>query len=390
MLTSYKFRLYPNQKQKEMFAKHFGCARWVYNWGLAKKIEHYAKTGKTLAYFDLTKELVEIKKQEKTAWLSEIYAQTLCMSLRNLDNAYTRFFRKQNKFPNFKSKHCGYQSYHYPQHIKFDSKSPTIQLPKVGAVKIITHREFKGKIKTCTVYKNPSGQYFINILVDNNEDLPKKPKRVKNSEVVGVDVGLKTFLTTSRGDKFESPKFLSKKLKKLKRLQRKLSRKQKGSKNREKARLRLARQYQKVTNCREDFLHKLSHRIVSDNQTKMICVENLNLKDLIERTKIKNIRRSYNDTAIGTFLQFLEYKCERKGKHFVKIGRFDPSSKICNICGKINQNLQLTEREWACPCGTHHDRDINAAINIAKFGKKIGLGKPESTLTETPIRESVK
>lgn len=390
MISSYKFRLYPTKQQQEMFAQHFGCVRWVYNWGLAKQIEHFDATGTKLSGFDLIRQLTPLKKQLETVWLREVYAGSLISSLMNLDCAYTAFFRKNAKFPKFKSKNDNYQSFQYPQGVKVDKINHLIKLPKIGSVKAVLHREFDGKIKTCTLSKTPNGQYFISILIDNGEDLPQKSKRVKNSEVIGIDVGLKTFVTTSRGDRFESPKFLSKKLKKLKRLQRKMSRKKKGSKNRNKARLRLARQYQKVTNCRQDFLHKLSNRIVSENQTKMICVENLNIQDLIEKTNIKNIRRSYSDVAIGTFLRFLEYKCERQGKHFVKIGRFDPSSKICNVCGKINQNLQLTEREWACSCGTHHDRDVNAAINIVKFGKKIGLDKPKFTLTETSVRKSKK
>lgn len=359
MLKSYKYRLYPTEKQKELFEKHFGCARWVYNYGLQRKIENYQKNKESISCFDLCNELVKLKKDK--IWLKDVNSQSLQMSLRNLDNAFTAFFRKNKSFPNFKKKYS-IQTFQCPQDVKVLEQS--ISLPKIKEIKAVIHREFEGKIKTTTISKTSSDKYFVSILVDDGKKLPDK-KKIKNA--IGIDVGLTTFATLSNGEKIDNPKFLNASLKKLKVLQRRLSKKQKGSKNSLKARLKVALIHERIKNQREDFLHKLSKRLIDENQA--IALEDLNIKGMLKNHKLaKNI----SDSSWSEFMRMLEYKAEWYGSTVTKIGRFQPSSKICS-CGYIKDDLTLSDRVWTCvKCGLTHDRDILASQNILKFS---GLGE---------------
>ena len=382
ILRAFKYRLYPTTEQQTAFAKHFGCTRWLYNWGLNKKTTAYKETQKSISRFELSAELPSLKKAEETAWLAEVNSQSLQAALEHLDKAYTRFFREKKGFPTFKSKH-GKNSFSVPQNTKVSFDAKTLTLPKIGAVEAVFHRTFEGTVKTVTVSKTATGKYFASVLVETPETAPVLVLvSVEERTTVGIDVGLKDFATLSTGEKIANPKHLKKSLKRLKYLQYKHSKKAKGGKNREKARKRLAKRYEKVTNQRNDFLHKVSTRIVRENQT--VCVENLNIAGMM---KNHNLAQAIGDVSWSKFLTMVEYKCAWSGKNFVQIGRFEPSSKQCP-CGKRNNALTLSDRTWCCECGREHDRDILAACNIKAFGLKksfnnVGQELPELTLGES-------
>lgn len=360
MLKAYKYRLFPTNAQKEMLAKTFGCVRFTYNYGLEQKIKSYKETGKAKNCFAISGEITKIK--EEKGWLSEPPAQALQGALRNLDNAFTAFYRKQNSFPAFKSKHSR-QSFQLPQGVKIDFENNKIFLPKLKEVTCIFSREFKGEIKTTTVSKTPAGNYFVSILVENNQKLPEK-KEIKKETAVGVDLGIKFFAITSDNQIFENQKFLTKNLKKLRIEQRSLSRKVKGSKSRDKQKLVVARLHEKISNQRKDYLHKVSHYLVTNYDT--ICFESLNISGMI---KNRHLAKAISEQGWAMLMDFTKYKADWLGKNVIHIGRFDPSSKIHATCGYYNKNLKLSERTWLCPnCNVIVDRDLNAAINIRDFG----------------------
>lgn len=377
MYKGYEYRIYPNKKQEVLLNKTFGCVRYIYNWGLSKKIKYYQEQNKTLSSFDLTKEL-PILKQEKE-WLKEIDAQALQQSLRHLDNSFTKFFREKKGFPKFKSKHNNRQSYATITNVHLLPEINKIQIPKLGKVKIRIDRLPKGTFKTCTVKKTPTNKYFVVLTVDENIKTPNKPI-VTEDTTIGIDLGIKDFAILSDGRKFANPKYLLKNLKRLKVLQKRLSRKQKGSKNREKARLKVALQHEKITNLRKDFLHKITYKLTHENQVNTICLETLAVSNMLKNHKLA---RSISDVSWSSFNDLIDYKAELYGKNILRIGKFEPSSKLCT-CGYKNNNLTLKDREWTCPiCNTHHDRDILAANNIKRFALQeqnlvyTGLGRPE-------------
>ncbi|MDM7919288.1 MAG: RNA-guided endonuclease TnpB family protein, partial [Methanosarcina sp.] len=337
-----------------------GSCRYIYNWALSLKVKSYEETGKSLSQFDINKRITSLKVENK--WLSEVNSQSLQGMTRNLESAFTRFFREKKGFPNYKSKKNPVQSFPVPQHYSVDFENDTIKLPKIGIVKAVLHRKFEGELKTATVSKSCTGKYYISILVDNGKELPVK-ETFSEVNTIGVDVGIKDFAVLSTGEKIENPKYLKSSLQRLKVLQKRVSRKVKGSRNREKAKQRLAKLYEKITNQRNDFQHKLSFRLVSENQA--IALETLNIKGMV---KNHCLAQSISDAAWSSFVTKLEYKAEWFGKTILRIGQFEPSSKVCNVCGYHKSDLTLKDREWTCPdCKTKHDRDINAAINIKKF-----------------------
>lgn len=351
----YKFRLYPNIEQQEQLARQFGASRFVYNYFLRQRIDYYAKTGKGLNYYDTQKMLTELKKQPEYIWLNEVHSQALQMAIRNLDIAYNNFFNKQADFPTFKKKH-GKQSCQFPQGFKVDGKK--LFVPKTGWVKIVLHRPVEGKMKNLTISKTKSGKYFASIQVEWEIDEP-----TYEGDQIGLDLGLKDFAVTSAGQRYPSPKHLRKSEKRLKRLQRKLSRCQKGSNGRDKARVKVARQHEKIANQRQDFLHKLSHQLAKDNQ--LIVIEDLNIKGMVQN---HHLAKSINDSGWSEFVRQLKYKGQWYGCQIEQIDRFFPSSKRCFHCGYIYDGLTLAMRQWACPeCGTLIDRDLNAAQNILNW-----------------------
>ncbi len=364
MFKAYKYRLYPNKTQTHMIENHIGSCRYIYNWGLEQKINYYRETGKQLHSIELSAQLTKLKKEIE--WLGEVNAQSLQQALRNLDAAYTKFFKEHVGFPKFKSRKNPYQSFLVPQRYKVDFSNNTVYLPKIGSVKTKLHRMFNGSLKTATVSRNPTGKYFISILVDDGKEYPEKQSFCYEN-TVGVDIGIKYFAVLSTGETVENPRYLANSIKRLGVLQRRVQRKAKGSNNRRKSILKLAKLYEKVKNKRNDFQHKLSSKLISENQA--IAVEDLNV---VGMRKNHNLARAISDVAWGNFLFKLEYKVLWYGKTILKIGRFEPSSKRCNACGFLNSDLTLNDRYWTCPnCDTNHDRDLNAAINIKKIASSI-------------------
>ena len=359
MNKAYKFRLYPNEKQKEYFAKTFGCARFIYNRMLADKIKYYEETQKILHNTP-----AQYKKEFE--WLKEVDSLALANAQLNLQNAYKNFFVKQNKFPKYKSKRNkqSYTTNNQNGNIHFTEDNKYIILPKIKGVKIVKHRDIKGIIKSVTISKNCANQYFISILTECEE--PQKLSNNKN--IVGIDLGIKEFAVISNGEKIENPKFLKKSLDKLKKEQRKLSKCVNGSNNRSKQRIKVARIYNKITNQRNDFLHKLSTRLINENQ--VICLETLNIKNMI---KNHCLAQSISDVSWSKFVDLLIYKSEWYGRSIIQIPQNYASSQTCSVCGYVNKEIKdLSIREWSCPnCNTHHDRDINASINILHKGLEI-------------------
>ena len=382
MLRDYKYRIYPTEEQEVLFSKTFGCVRVVYNWALDIKSNLYKENKESISRFALQSKLRDELKQEKP-WLKETNSQSLQYSLLQLDNAFKNFFKKNGKYPNFKSKHDR-QSFHNPQHCSVDFKRGVLNIPKAKNIKAVFHRTFKGdKIHDVTISKEKDGRYYASILVDTFEKpLPKKP--VSKDTVIGIDTGLKTFAVCSNGMEFEAVHFLKAEKRKLKLLGRKLSKKQKGSKAFNETKKRIARVHSKVSRKRLDYLHKITHRLTHENQVDTICVEDLNVRGMVRN---KHLAYDISDAGIGMFYTMLAYKCEWYGINLVEIGRFQPSSKQCSCCGYINKKLTLSVRNWTCPeCGATHDRDYNASVNIRNFGfETLRMERAEVKLVECPL-----
>ena len=359
---AYKYRLYPNEEQKVLVAKHLGSCRFIYNYALDKKVRAYQTDKTNLSRFDIQADLPNMKKSEEYCWLKEVNSLSLQASLANLDSAYTKFFREHKGFPRFKSKKDSKQSFSIPQNTRVDFENGRIFIPKFkGGIKTKFHRTFEGIVKSSTISRTATGKYFVSILVEVNEpDVPMKP--ICENKTVGIDLGIKTFAVLSDGTEIPNPKHLKQSLDKVKKLQRSLSHKNKGSKNRDKARRKLALAHEQVTNRRNDFLHKVTSYLVNNYDT--ICLEDLNVKGMV---KNHHLAQALEDIAIGTFNALLKYKAKERGVNILRIGRFEPSSKMCT-CGYINHNLTLSMRRWSCPvCGVTHDRDLLAANNIKRF-----------------------
>lgn len=367
MLRAYKYRIYPTDEQKVLFAKTFGCCRFVYNWALNMKITAYKERKETLGNVYLTNLMKKELKVERE-WLTEVNSQSLQSALRNLDTAYTNFFRntKAVGFPRYKSRK-NRQSFLCPQHCRVDFSKNTITIPKAKDIPAVLHRKFRGIVKTVTISMTPSGRYFASVLVDTS--IQEKPKSaVKNDTTIGIDLGIKTLAVCSDGRTFDNPKNLRKSLNRLALLQKRLSRRQKGSSNKNKARIKVARLQEHISNQRKDTLHKITYTLTHDSQVRTICMEDLNVKGM---TRNHHLAQSVADASFGMFLTMLEYKCKWYGVNFVKIDRFAPSSKTCGKCGYVYKGLKLSDRSWTCPdCGMLHDRDFNAACNIKEFGLK--------------------
>ncbi|PIG94548.1 IS200/IS605 family element RNA-guided endonuclease TnpB [Gloeocapsopsis sp. IPPAS B-1203] len=371
---AYKFRLYPNKEQSAFLAKCFGCSRFVYNHFLRLTTDVYAESKKSLRYKEWAKLLTGLKSEFE--WLKEVNSQSLQQTLKDLEPAFVRFFKKLGGFPNFKKK-SNRQSFRVPQHFLIDNNG-FLKLPKITPIKMVIHREILGTPKNVTISKTPSGKYYASIVTE--QDIPHAPL---NGDKIGLDLGLKEFACSSKGEKFENPQYFQKSLRRLHIKQRRVSRKNKGSSNRSKARLVVAKIHEKVANQRQDYQHKISLKLVSENQR--ISAESLNIKGMVKNRKLA---KHLCDVAWGNFLTMLEYKGDIYGCEVHYVDRFFPSSKRCSNCGYIKQDLTLSIREWECPeCKSFWDRDINAALNLMLFSEsKIPLEEGKSTPDQLVVR----
>lgn len=364
MYKAYKCRVYPTKEQKKHIDMCISHARYTYNYFLNLKIEAYQKDKTSLSYYDMDKLLTELRNSEDKKWLQESPRACLSYALKNLDTAYKNFFRTKKGFPKFKSRFDPHQSYQVFA-VKINPSFDRVNIPKCKNLKLRGLVPFEGDIKLTTITRTATGKYFISFTVKDNKVLPPKVE-IHLDTAVGIDIGVKDFVTLSDGTKIANPKFLDKDLKKLGRAQRALSRKQKGSKNRAKARLKVAKIHENIKNRRDNFQHVVSKQILLRYDT--ICIEDLNVKGMIAN---HNLARAISQTAFSNFARIVEYKAEWMGKNFTKVGRFYPSSKNCHVCGEKNFKLKLSDRVWTCAtCLTEHDRDDNAAKNIKLEGVK--------------------
>lgn len=362
MLKAYKYRVYPNNEQKVQIAKTFGCCRFVYNQTLAYRKERYEKEKKTASKTDCNNYCNrELKK--KYEWLKEVDKFSLTNAIYNMDSAYQKFFREHAGYPKFKSKHDSHKSYttnFTNGNIAVDFENGKVKLPKLKEVKAKLHKHFSGQIKSATVSQVPSGKYYVSILVETEHE---ELEHVKKN--IGLDLGVKDLCITSDGKKYENLQIIKKYEKKLVRLQRQLAHKEKRSQNYYKTKKQIALCHEKITNARKDYLHKISHEIISENQ--VIVSENLQIKNMVKK---HHLAKSISDVSWYELTRQLEYKAKWNGREYIKIDTFYASSQLCSVCGYQNtETKDLSVREWICPvCGAKHDRDVNAAKNILVEG----------------------
>ena len=365
MLKAYKYRLYPNKQQIEQIQKTFGCCRFVYNQTLAHRKDLYENKKESMNKIACNNYVNQILKKEYE-WLKEVDKFALTNSVYNMDSAYQKFFKEHSGYPKFKSKRDNKKSYTTNitgNNIEVSFERSRIKLPKLKWIKAKVHREFVGKIKSATISQNPSGKYFVSILVETEYTSIES-----TGCMVGIDLGIKDLLITSDGEKFDNIRTTKKYEDKLAKEQRRLSHKVKGSKNWNKQRIKVARIHEKIHNTRIDNLHKISHKLVSENQ--VIVSEDLAVSNMV---KNHNLAKAISDCGWYELTRQISYKSDWNSRQYIKINRFYASSQTCNCCGYVNSNTKdLSVREWICPkCGAIHDRDINAAKNILNEGLRI-------------------
>ena len=323
--------------------------------------------------------------RDSAPWLAEVSSAAVEFAVIDLYQAYANFFKGNARYPNFRSKHHRQSFHDRGKGIHADFKNGLVTIPKIKGIPCVFHRRFTGRIKQVGVELLPSGKYHISFLVDDGHDLPEKAP-IDPDKTLGIDTGLMHFAVLSDGQTYQPTREAKKEKRRLKLLSRRLSRKQKGSRQFRVLKKRIARLHEKVANRRTDHIHKLTHYLASENQATTICVEDLNVKAM---QRNKHLAYSISDAAIGEFYRQLEYKCKWAGKNYNKIDRFAPSSKRCSHCGYIYKRLTLSVRQWTCPeCGTHHDRDLNAAINIKHFGLSVKETLPSVRRKVKPVEKA--
>jgi putative transposase len=358
----YRFRMRPTRVQEQSLNRMAGARRWVWNWALARWKDAYAITGESISLKRLSAELTSLKEEPETAWLKEADSQALQQVLKDLHRAFSNFFERRARYPRFKSRKRDPLRFRIPQRVKIDDAK--VYVPKVGRVRIRQSQPVEEETKSATFRRSADGKWYVTLTVEFA--MPDIPLPSPNPlRVVGIDLGLKTFATITAQEPIPCPKFFRKGQRKLRKAQRVLSRRKPGSKRKTKAKLAVARIHQRIANQRGDFLHKLTTKLVGENDG--ICIEDLSLKGLA-RTKLA---KSFTDASMGEFRRQLTYKCGWNRKHLVVIDRFFPSTRLCRGCGAINGELTLSDRHWVCGCGMVHDRDGSAATNIRDEGLRI-------------------
>ena len=393
---AYKFRIYPNRIEREYFAKAFGHTRFLYNRLLAEKSQAYKKDKTKITKNESQKRIVELKKDPEYSWLSEVHSQVLQGANHHLYSAFDRFFKRIGGagYPKFKKKGAAIDSFSVPQNFSVDPINNVVTIPKLKTpIKTVFHRGLKKvtKMNSLVISRSPSGKYYVSINV-YEEVKHKKPveKITKKTKTVGLDLGITDLLVSSDGDRINNPRHLRKSEKKLKSAQRQLSKKSKGSNNRNKARIKVARIHEKIRYQRSDFLHKTSSKLVNENQ--VIFLEDLNVKGMMKNRKLS---KAIGDISWGELVRQLRYKASWNGVQVFQIGRFEPSSKLCSTSEcefkHTKESLPLSLREWTCPeCEMTHDRDINAAKNIKKIGRDTAEFKPVEKLASVASIKSKK
>lgn len=363
MNKAYKFRIYPNAEQRVMFARTFGCVRFIYNQMLADKIRHYKNTKQKLNN-------TPAQYKSKYEWLKEADSLALANAQMNLQTAYNNFFRNPKVgFPKFKTKKSNHRSYttNYVNG-NISLKNGQLKLPKIGLVKCRQHRQIPDDyiLKSVTVSQNPGGEYYASILFEYESQV----QQTEPHSFLGLDYYMRELYVDSNGNEADYPRYYRLSEAKLAKEQRKLSRMQKGSNNRNKQRVKVAKLHEKVSNQRKDYLHKQSRQIT--NAYDCVCIENLDMKAM---SGALHFGKSVSDNGWGMFTGFLQYKLNEAGKKLIKVDKYFPSSQICNVCGHKNpETKNLSIRDWICvKCGARHDRDINAAINIRNEGMRLAL-----------------
>lgn len=366
---AYKFRFYPDKEQKENLAKTFGCTRFVYNHMLRVRTDEYYNNGASVNYNMTSALLTELKEKEECKWLKEVSAVPLQQVLRNLQKAFKNFWSKTSKYPSFKKKSYDQSITYVDTAFKFQNKE-LILAKQSKSLKIVWHREIprNSKVTSISISKDNTDRYFISLFLE--EEVKSLPA---NDNTIGIDLGLEDFAVLSTGEKIKAPKILKKYESRLVVLQRRLAKKQKNSKRRNIARLKVAKLHKRIVNKRKDFSHKVSTKIIRENQT--IVVENLNISGML---KLKKLSKAISDVSWGELLRQLTYKALWYGRQIIEIDRWFPSSKRCSCCGYVLDNLKLDVRKWTCPeCKAEHDRDINASKNILTAGMT-GIARGES------------
>lgn len=366
---TYQYRLYPTDAQRLLLSKHCGAVRFVYNHFLAEKMEAYKNCRQSSNYYEDQAKLGKLKNSKDYEWMYDVNSQSLQVALRNLSTSYLNFFRKKSAFPRFHSKKSGRDSFHIPQNIKIADGKLYIPKFKEG-IEVEIDRPHIGNICFANIRKTKTCKYFVSITCEIGRADLQEMKRMDNDidgKAIGIDLGIKDLVIASDGRKFKNLKLKKRFNKHISYLHRQLSKKAKGSSRRERARLRLARQYEKISNKRNNHIHQLTTRLVRENQT--IAVESLEVQNMMKNHKLAG---AIGDCSWGELLRQLKYKCDWYGRNFVQIDRFFPSSKMCHECGYVFQSMTLNDRKWTCPrCGHTHDRDVNAARNILSQGLNI-------------------